>query len=57
MRRRDSLGAGPAEANRSSAAVTYALRRTLYSHDRGEPFIWDRGRELGMTNRIDRIPA
>jgi hypothetical protein len=23
----------------------------------GEPFVWDRGRELGMTNRIDRVPA
>ena len=23
----------------------------------GEPRAWDRGRELGMTNRIDRVPA
>ena len=23
----------------------------------GEPVVWDRGRELGMVNRIDRIPA
>ena len=23
----------------------------------GESFVWDRGRELGMTNRIDRVPA
>ena len=21
----------------------------------GEPFVWDRGRELGMTNRISHI--
>ena len=23
----------------------------------GDPFVLDRGRELGMTNRIDRVPA
>jgi hypothetical protein len=23
----------------------------------GAPYVWDRGRELGMTNRIDRVPA
>jgi hypothetical protein len=23
----------------------------------GDPFVWDRGRELGMANRIDRVPA
>jgi hypothetical protein len=23
----------------------------------GEPFVWDRSREWGMTNRIDRVPA
>jgi len=36
---------------------------TVYGYDQtvfyknGEPFIWDRGRELAMTNRIDRVPA
>jgi Protein of unknown function (DUF3060) len=36
---------------------------TVYGWDQsvlyknGEPFVWDRGRELGMTNRIDRVPA
>lgn len=36
---------------------------TVYGWDQavfyksGEPFVWDRGRELGMTNRIDRMPA
>ena len=36
---------------------------TVYGWDQtvmyknGAPFIWDRGRELGMTNRIDRVPA
>jgi hypothetical protein len=36
---------------------------TVYGWDQtvlyknGEPIVWDRGRELGMTNRIDRVPA
>ena len=36
---------------------------TVYGYDQtvfyktGEPIVWDRGRELGMTNRIDRVPA
>ncbi|MDX1884642.1 DUF3060 domain-containing protein [Mycolicibacterium sp. 120270] len=36
---------------------------TVYGFDQtvlykgGEPVVWDRGRELGMMNRIDRIPA
>ena len=36
---------------------------TVYGWDQtalyknGTPFVLDRGRELGMTNRIDRIPA
>jgi hypothetical protein len=36
---------------------------TVYGWDQmvlyknGSPFIWDRGRELGMTNRIDRFVA
>jgi hypothetical protein len=29
----------------------------LVLYKNGEPFVWDRGRELGMTNRIDRVPA
>jgi len=34
---------------------------TVYGSDQavfyknGEPIVWDRGRELGMTNRIDRV--
>jgi hypothetical protein len=34
---------------------------TVYGYDgtvlykNGDPFIWDRGRELGMTNRIQRV--
>ena len=36
---------------------------TVYGWDQtvlyknGEPIVWDRGRELGMTNRINRVPA
>jgi hypothetical protein len=36
---------------------------TVYGWDQlvlykgGEPAVWDRGRELGMTNHIDRVPA
>lgn len=36
---------------------------TVYGFDQtvlfrtGEPVLWDRGRELGMTNRLDRVPA
>ena len=36
---------------------------TVYGDDQtvlyktGDPLIVDRGRELGMTNRIDRVPA
>jgi hypothetical protein len=36
---------------------------TVYGYDQtvfyktGEPVVWDRGRELGMTNRIDRVTA
>lgn len=36
---------------------------TVYGYDQtvfykfGDPVLWDRGRELGMTNRLDRVPA
>jgi DUF3060 family protein len=36
---------------------------TVYGYDQtvfyknGDPILWDRGRELGMTNRLDRVPA
>jgi Protein of unknown function (DUF3060) len=36
---------------------------TVYGWDQtvlfktGDPVLWDRGRELGMTNRLDRVPA
>jgi hypothetical protein len=36
--------------------VVYGFDQTVLFHD-GDPSLWDRGRELGMTNRIDRVPA
>jgi hypothetical protein len=36
--------------------VVYGTDQTVFYHN-GEPSVWDRGRELGMTNRIDRVPA
>src|SRR6478752_10680764 len=36
--------------------VVYGSDQTVLYHD-GAPALWDRGRELGMTNRIDRVPA
>ena len=36
--------------------TVYGFDQTVLYHG-GEPTVWDRGRELGMTNRIDRVPA
>ncbi len=36
--------------------TVYGFDQTAY-YKTGDPFIVDRGRELGMVNRIDRIPA
>jgi Ca2+-binding RTX toxin-like protein len=36
--------------------VVYGNDQTVLFHS-GDPSLWDRGRELGMTNRIDRVPA
>jgi hypothetical protein len=36
--------------------VVYGYDQTVLYHD-GAPSLLDRGRELGMTNRIDRVPA
>lgn len=36
---------------------------TVYGYDEtvffrnGDPFVWDRGRELGMVNRLQRVPG
>ncbi len=34
--------------------TVYGYDGTVYFHN-GDPFIWDRGRELGMVNRIQRV--
>jgi Protein of unknown function (DUF3060) len=36
--------------------TVYGFDQTVLFHN-GNPLMWDRGRELGMTNRIDRVPA
>jgi hypothetical protein len=36
--------------------TVYGSNQTVLFRN-GEPYILDRGRELGMTNRIDRVPA
>lgn len=36
--------------------TVYGYDQTVYFHN-GDPTLWDRGRELGMTNRLDRVPA
>jgi hypothetical protein len=36
--------------------TAYGWDQTVYYHY-GDPFIWDRGRENGMTNRLLRVPA
>jgi hypothetical protein len=36
--------------------TAYGWDQTVYYHN-GDPFVWDRGREVGMTNRLMRVPA
>lgn len=36
--------------------TVYGWDQTVFFKN-GEPILWDRGRELGMTNRLDRVPA
>lgn len=36
--------------------TVYGSDETVYFHN-GDPVIWDRGRELGMVNRINRAAA
>jgi hypothetical protein len=36
--------------------TVYGSNETVYFHN-GDPVIWDRGRELGMINRINRAAA
>ncbi|MFV0494302.1 DUF3060 domain-containing protein [Mycobacterium sp.] len=34
--------------------TVYGWDGTVFYHN-GNPFVWDRGRELGMVNRIERV--
>lgn len=36
--------------------TVYGWDETVFYHS-GQPFIWDRGRELGMTNRLQQVPG
>lgn len=36
--------------------TVYGSDQTVYYHN-GDPFLFDRGRELGMTNRLQRVPT
>ena len=36
--------------------TVYGYDETVFFHN-GDPFIWDRGRELGMTNRLQQVPG
>jgi hypothetical protein len=36
--------------------TVYGWDQTVFYHS-GAPFVWDRGRELGMTNRLQQVPG
>ena len=36
--------------------TVYGWDQTVFYHS-GQPILWDRGRELGMTNRLQQVPA
>jgi hypothetical protein len=36
--------------------IVYGSDETVF-YKGGDPVVWDRGRELGMVNRVDRVPA
>ena len=36
--------------------IVYGSDQTVF-YKSGDPTVWDRGRELGMVNRVDRVPA
>lgn len=36
--------------------TVYGWNQTVFFHN-GDPSLWDRGRELGMANRLARVPT
>ncbi|MCV7101160.1 DUF3060 domain-containing protein [Mycobacterium palustre] len=36
--------------------TVYGFDETVFYHG-GNPILWDRGRELGMTNRLQQVPG
>ncbi|OBF04842.1 hypothetical protein A5730_17595 [Mycobacterium sp. ACS4054] len=36
--------------------TVYGYNQTVFYHN-GAPVLWDRGRELGMTNRLQQVPG
>lgn len=36
--------------------TVYGYNQTVFYHN-GSPILWDRGRELGMTNRLQQVPG
>lgn len=36
--------------------TVYGYDQTVFYHG-GQPVLWDRGRELGMTNRLQQVPG
>jgi hypothetical protein len=36
--------------------TVYGYDETVFYHN-GEPILWDRGRELGMVNRLPQVPG
>jgi hypothetical protein len=36
--------------------TVYGWDQTVFYHS-GNPILWDRGRELGMTNRLQQVPG
>jgi hypothetical protein len=36
--------------------TVYGSDQTVFFKN-GDPILWDRGRELGMTNRLNKVPA
>ncbi len=36
--------------------TVYGFDETVFYHN-GSPILWDRGRELGMTNRLQQVPG